>query len=580
MADRSFDVNVIDLDNLTPELNALFNDSASEIRNEFNALIEQLSLPNVRNIDWIVSTLASRNKYFSPLFIRCCRLAFVKRLIDDGHNVREIVLADRPLAELLQAHFRQQGRNIAVRCTERFLARGRRLIRPIRQYAVASVLLCLRCLGRSRAWHSRTMPSEPIVLIDTFVLNNGGDEGGIVNDAYKDRYYSGLWEQLTDEEKRQVFFVPTIVGFRNPWRAFNSIRRVNFPFLISDDYLTVGDYLYILGYPFRALMLDLPDVAFRGFDLTNVINQERSSTCTDFISLLGLLNYRFADRLAQHHVRVRLLIDWYENQVMDRGMIVGFHRFHSATKIVGYQGYVIATTLHIYTHPNRTEQIGQAVPDVVAVTGRGLVEDIREFCPDVCVDVAPGFRFQKLWRKRELWPDSLRFTVLVALPINLDDSAHILRELTNDPGMLEDPNLRFAVKPHPTNNPQQIRRLLPGTWPESLEILTGDFHDCLEKSNLLITNASSVSLEALAKGVPVIVIAPATGILQNPIPKAIDPNLWAVCGNAVELVEQVRRFQKRKSVTSDGIAQTGEELRREYFEPVTRLTVASFLELN
>jgi len=570
---------VIDLDNLAPDENEVFNVIALEIRQEFNALVESMSRPHVQNLDWIVSSLASRNKYYSPLFIRCCRLAFVKRLVDDGCELRGIVVADRPLAGLIREYFKERGSSASVRCSESLPARAWRLLRPYRQYVIAVGLMALRCLGRSRSARARRMPSEPIVLIDTFVLNNDGDEGGIKNGAYKDRYFSGLWEQLSEEERERVFYAPTIVGFKNPWSAFREIRATSVPFLIHDDYLNISDYLYILGYPFRVLRLKIPVVTFRGFAMRGIAKQEMVRNCSDFISLLGILYFRFALRLAERKVRVRLLIDWYENQVMDRGMIVGFHRFHPDTKIVGYQGYVIATRLHIYTHPNNTEQLGQAVPDVVTVTGEGLVEDIREFCSDVRVNVGPGFRFRKLWRERHLWPDPSVYSVLIALPIGLHDSAHILRELTRDPELFHDARLRFAIKPHPTWSPERIRQLIPRPWPSSLDFVTGDFHDSLETSKLLITNASSVSLEALAKGVPVIIVAPASGVLQNPIPSGIGRGMWTVVQDGVALCSAIRRFAE----ADRGEPQTetsGNEIRRMYFEPVTRETVARFLELK
>jgi hypothetical protein len=97
-------------------------------------------------------------------------------------------------------------------------------------------------------------------------------------------------------------------------------------------------------------------------------------------------------------VNVKLLIEWYENQEMYRGMITGFHKFMPETTIAGYQGYIISKGLHLYTQPNRTEFIGGAVPDFVCVTGKGLVNNIYEFCKNANVVVAPGFSFQKLWR--------------------------------------------------------------------------------------------------------------------------------------------------------------------------------------
>ena len=53
-------------------------------------------------------------------------------------------------------------------------------------------------------------------------------------------------------------------------------------------------------------------------------------------------------------------------------------------------------------------------------------------------------------------------------------------------------------------------------WPREFIFKEGDFHAVVEKCDLLVTNASSVSLEALAKGVPVIIVSPQNGVVQNP----------------------------------------------------------------
>jgi hypothetical protein len=264
---------------------------------------------------------------------------------------------------------------------------------------------------------------------------------------------------------------------------------------------------------------------------------------------------------------------------MDRGMIVGFHRFHPKTKIVGYQGYVIAKSLHLYTCPNSTEWLAKAVPDVVAVVGEGLKEDLFEFCKHIKVSVGPGFRFQKLWRERLFSPDQNVYTVLVGLPIDLGDSAHILRLLLNGLPLLRDCNVRFWIKPHPTWEPDRIRRLLPESWPDEFHFKIGDFHDSVESSNLLISNASSVSLEALAKGVPVIIIGARAGIDQNPIPETVSKDIWALVHTTDECVEAIKKFQSMDKSDALDIGKVGRDLRERFFEPVTRQSVSKFLDL-
>jgi hypothetical protein len=569
---------VLDLDNLSAEDNALFNLAASETRQPFDVLVAAISRDHVDNIDWIVSAVASRNKFQSPLFIRCCRLTFVNKKLTRTSDALEIRVADRALAEVLRRRLARDHPNVAVRCTEPLASSIWSLLRPLRQFLIATATFALRWAGRSRP---RRPLSEPIVLLDTFVLRNASADGSIVDGVFKDRYYPGLLEALAPDERSTVYFLPTILGFRNPIPAFRKIRSSSTPFVLHDDYLTIADYLFALGSPFRLVRLRIPDFEFGGYQVGAMIRHERRRNCSDLNSLQALLYYQFAKRLAEAGVEVRLLVDWYENQSIDRGMIVGFRRFHPRTRVIGYRGYVVAKDLHIYINPTGTEVRSRAVPDIVAVTGRGFEDDVREFSTDVRVGVAPGFRFQKLWRDRKFVPDLNTFTILVGLPIELEDAAHILRLLASDARLAATSSLRVRVKPHPTATRDGIRNLLPaGTFPERWQFVTGDFHDCLEAANLLVGNASSVCLEALAKGVPVIVIAPRTGIVQNVIPSSVDSDMWVICRDTDQIIEAVGRFQQLTANRQAEFERRGHEIRRTYFEPVNRETVRRFLALN
>ena len=91
-------MSILDLNNLTADENARFNETAVEIRREFNALVETVSTPHVHKINWIVSSIASRNKYTSPLFIRLCTIAFIQKELSRFDDIDLIIVADRPLA--------------------------------------------------------------------------------------------------------------------------------------------------------------------------------------------------------------------------------------------------------------------------------------------------------------------------------------------------------------------------------------------------------------------------------------------------------------------------------------------------
>ena len=77
------------------------------------------------------------------------------------------------------------------------------------------------------------------------------------------------------------------------------------------------------------------------------------------------------------------------------------------------------------------------------------------------------------------------------------------------------------------------------------EFVEGDFNICVEKSNLLISNASSVCVEALAKGISVIVVGSQTGLTQNPIPETITEDIWKLCYTPGEMAKAIDFFAYR-----------------------------------
>lgn len=572
---------VLDLDELSAAENNRLNEIAIEIREEFNGLVESVGRAHESSLDWMVSSIASRNKYLSPLFLRCCRLALVESVLERGGSIGEIRTSDNGLAKLLSAHLRKGGSAVRVVCTETTARALKRRLRPVYHFAWACALLGLRWLGKSRA-AQRGIPREaPLVLLDTFVLKSKeGGSGSIHEGRYRDRYYPGLLDGLSEEEREKTYYCAGFLGFRNPIEGFRLVRGALDRFIIPDDWLRISDYLYCLAFPFRVLRLGIPRSHFRGFDVTAALKEERLFNCVNEASLLGLLNYRFALRLSQAGVRVRLLVDWHENQPLDRGLIAGFRRFHPGTSITGYQGYIVATNLHIYVRPTAQESRTGAAPHRIAVIGKGLLKELREWSPDCGAVVAPAFRFQQVWNPRRTYPEPGKFTVLVGLPIGLPGTKHIIELLVAAGKMGTLSQIRFWLKPHPTVMPERIQPWLDGEFLTSDDVKGGSFEESIEGADLLIGNASSTCVEALAKGVPVIVVGVPQGINENPIPADVAKDMWTLCTTPEEIVDAIHFFQRRSAAAAREYEAMSGRIREEYFEPVTPRGIREFLEIG
>jgi hypothetical protein len=281
--------------------------------------------------------------------------------------------------------------------------------------------------------------------------------------------------------------------------------------------------------------------------------------------------------LKNNRVKLRLVVNWFENQVLDKGWNAGFRKFFPDTQTLGYAGYLVPLNW-LARYPSESEFQAQVIPEQICVVGRELIKRTKMFCQRLDVKVAPAFRFETVWIERKEFPDKNEFAVLVALPIILEDSIDILRLVAAGIKKISIKNLRVQIKPHPTFPPEIIKKFYQGHWPSLFEFVNEDFNNCLERSHLLISIASSVCVEALAKGIPVIVVGSQTGLTQNPIPETITSDIWQLCYNPEEITKSIEFYSSREEKIVKWHEEAGETIRKNYFEPVTHDSVYSFLQ--
>ncbi|OQX91511.1 MAG: hypothetical protein B6D58_07685 [candidate division Zixibacteria bacterium 4484_95] len=559
--------------NIPSEYAKLWNQIAHETHKPFTILIDSLSKQHGKSIDWWVSSPASRNTLTSPLFHYCCCIAFLQELIRKKEPISEIITDSRAFKKIIGDYLVGQG--IAAKITLARLPLRQHLkeiLRPIYVlFGIPFRHLILFIIAKITKYLRKPFPSNPLTLIDTFVMPNYIE---------KDRYYPGLMNALSEKEKETVWFVPHLYGFR-PWQyrsVIKQLRRSKRNFALKEDYLKFRDYLFAWGHVLRIRTLRIKACLFRGVNISSLVREEMRSFKAISSSYTPLLNYRFARRLKEANIKLRLVVDWFENQNIDKGWNAGFRRYYQETPTIGYQGFA-ATPHYLCMYPTKVEQKNSVIPHKVTVIGKGLITLARKFCPDLCVTVAPAFRFQQVWQERKHLPTSSEYTVLVALPIMVSDAIHILTMLAHDKANLNN-HVRLWIKPHPATPPSVIKKNFGADWPKEFEFVNGEFNDYIEKSNLLISSASSVCLETLAKGIPVIVVGNRHGLTHNPIPENIIEDIWQLCHTPEEIAKAIQFYKNRSQEKIKEHEKIGRRIRQEYFEPVTRDGVRRFLRLR
>jgi len=248
---------------------------------------------------------------------------------------------------------------------------------------------------------------------------------------------------------------------------------------------------------------------------------------------------------------------------------------------VGYQGFIVSYDFNFYLQPTCFEIEAGVLPDQIAVVGRQLVGPVKRYCSALDVMTAPAFRFAEI-HKKQLEKSAVQEgefpSVLVPLPISVKDSIDIIRLLVEAIEMDTLQGVLFLIKPHPNLNISKLKSAGPD-WPDSFEVINGSFAEILKRSSLMVGNTSSTCMEALAYGVPVVIIGSHAGITQNPIPHSVPDTIWNLCYTADEVRSAINRFcfaltnQEKQSLSS-----LAEVIKGNYFEPVTKGTVGRFFK--
>lgn len=575
-------IGVLDLTAWDPEMSRRVNRIAAELRRPYVDLITSIGNRYEQDIDWWVSSIASRNTLASNIFFYCCYLYLIHELILEDFEIDKIIVDSSQLKKMIDDYLLNENRRIDVEIQQKSNTSLINLKERLKKKYLLGFLntcrLVLKPLLASRlsCRYAETVDlNNEYILIDTYLLDSGmSDEGR------SDHFYPNLYDHITDEEKKRVVFTPTYYQIKNYISTIKKIRTGQINFILKEDYLRFTDYLYAFKYPLRVHQkFKFKGIKLGDIDLDHLLNEEMRKSSISHSSIEALLKYRFARRLRKKGVQLKLVISWFENQDIDHGFNGGFRNYYPGTNIWGYQSFPQPDN-YLCAFPTEQERKCQVIPNTIFVMGDGLTGKPKRYCPGLDVKVAPPLRFGWIWDQRKLFPDERYFTVLIALPYSKDEGSRLLGLIYEILPSLDSNIYRFWVKPHPTNSIDSVKQSYVKNWPEEFECIEGNLYNYLEKVNLLLTTSSSVCLDTISKGIPLICMASLNGIIKDYIPEDVKEDIWSLCYTKEELLKAVLFYSHRDENTIKRHQEIGKKIRKMFFEPVTRKGVRRFLMIE
>ena len=218
------------------------------------------------------------------------------------------------------------------------------------------------------------------------------------------------------------------------------------------------------------------------------------------------------------------------------------------------------------------------LPKKICVIGSSLKDQIKKYIKNVDIEVAPAFRFQHIWEKKYL-PSKDHYIVFVALPINFSDSIFILNLILESLRDFHYKNFEVFIKPHPTITSKVIKKHIKRNIPNFIKFCEGITQNILFKTNLLISGMSSICLEGVAIGIPLLIIENKNKLNYRTIPKDIPKNLYKYCYHKNDVKYAINYFKNINQNMQKINNIRAKKIKSDYICPVTKYTINKFLNI-
>ena len=289
-------------------------------------------------------------------------------------------------------------------------------------------------------------------------------------------------------------------------------------------------------------------------------------------------------RWHQLGINVERLIYVFENQPWERGICWEAKRSFPGATLVGYQ-HSRAPKMLLSYHLAKGGEAESPLPHRLVTVGNHTARLLSEggYAKNH-VRVGGAFQMEDLFklkaqenlkaRENPAHPGSVRPTVLVACSEGLEETAELagLAVKLFD----EDDGVRVVLKFHPVTPYSLVRRFMGDDLPEHIQLSDEPIIDLMLQSSVMLYTGSTVCVQALALGLPVVHLRPQYEFDLDPLEGTPQARLEAA--GLEELGQQVRWLLDNRE---HYIAQNRDEWDRlvdDMYAPVTSASYQAFLD--
>lgn len=537
----------------------------------------------MNSLRWWITSVAQKNSYICKTYHQICYLNTGLELSKDhtGPGPLLLIAADRAVREALELNLPtfHLGGNEAIDgnrpptigfAKDWINVAARRLFFIFRE----TYRIFQSCRNLPRA----ELPISPVTILASYLTPEVANKGSLFHEAYFGDLAANLSDAVGDGSLATMPMIMRDVPFQP---AIRGLRNSKLPVIVPHQYLRITDVVSAaLATCFRP---PRPPSwpALSEMDIGPLLEDALTSDWMSNRAADALLMSTLVRRWGTVGLAIDQIILVYENQPWERAVCWQVKRTFPEARLVGYQhARVPRLMLNFYMAPGGEPEAPQ--PDWVVTVGQHSAKILSEDGHDPSrVRVGGALQMQDLL---ELGADtSVRpssetgSTVLFATSNGMEEAVELVEMAVNLVESEEGVNqgIKVVLKCHPLLPFFQINSIVGVQLPNHVEQSEQPVTDLIRNSSIMVYSGSTVCIQALVLGVPMIHLRPSFDFDLDPLETT--PNARLEASSLEEMREQVSWLLENRD---SYIAQHRDEwsaLAKEMYGPVTKETVNAFL---
>lgn len=523
-----------------------------------------------RNRYWWLTSVSEKNPFISNLFLYSCYLGVVADICKTKTHQNLVIICESLALMMAIDNFLREMGDIPV-----YYNPSRSLVKNFlsgiaRMRSVAIFLarwtgrwFLARLFSVSRLFQKRGfVPGGNVILIHSWTDHRSFQTPGM----YEDVFLGRLGSDLKKIHSRVYYLIDILPTCFFPV-ALSKLIGTRENFILMEEFINPLDILLSV----YSVSLHFPNPKeiprFRDMDITPIVNEELDADRKNLRAFQTYLNYLVGQKIPKK-CSVRSFIYSFENLMWEKLFCLAFREFSPNTAIIGYAHSTISKMETFYS-VSSYERDFLPLPDMIVVNGaRAQDALINSGFDRNRIIIGGAYRYHSLVVTSPMSPKNRGIRKILIIPT--DDINSTLELVTKTIHAFGNKNeITCIIKLHPTLPKRKISAYL-SRIPDNFSISDKPLDHLLSCVGLVVYTGSTVAVEALARGIPV---------LHVRSDLTIDRDIFNKSDHIVSVSRPEEMYQAFLTISREGLEsqKTGKAFVQEFFAPIDGSAISVFL---